>query len=201
MKIGVFGGAFDPPHCGHLIIAEGVRDQLELGCILFIPYTIGPHRPSGPVAEAEHRLNMLEVSLQDNDAFEVDDRELRRGGISFTVETLRILREDNPDDELVLIVGSDQLHLFTEWRDWEAVLGLAEVAVIERPEFDLTERPAELRDRMVRISLPLMLISSTMVRERVASGRSIRYLVPPAVADYIEEHGLYRCGANSERGL
>lgn len=200
MKTGIFGGAFDPPHQGHLIIAEGVRDELDLDRVLFIPYTIGPHRPEGPVVRSQHRLNMLELSIEGNESFEIDDRELRRGGISFTVETLQSLLEDHPEDELVLIVGSDQLPLFSEWRQWEAILDLAEVAVVERPGFSLEEGPSDLRSRMIPVSLPLLLLSSTMVRERIAEGRSIRYLVPPPVAGYIEEHGLYRYDSNPGTG-
>lgn len=200
MRTGIFGGAFDPPHSGHLIIAEGVLDEFDLNRILFVPYTIGPHRPEGPVAEPRHRLNMLELSIRDNESFQVDDRELRRGGISFTVETLRSLNEDYPEDELVLIIGSDQLPIFSEWREWEAILDLADVAVIERPGFGLDGGPVQLHSRMVTVSLPLLILSSTMVRERVATGRSIRYLVPPAVAVYIEEHGLYRNESNAEAG-
>lgn len=200
MKTGVFGGAFDPPHAGHLIIAEGVREQLALDRVLFVPYTIGPHRPEGPVVQARHRLRMLELSIEGSGSFAIDDRELRRGGISFTVETLRGLMEDRPGDDLVLIIGSDQLPIFTEWKEWEAILDLAGVAVVERPGFDMGEGPPELRSRMVTVSIPLLLLSSTMVRERVAAGRSIRYLVPPPVADYIEEHRLYRHDPKTETG-
>lgn len=192
MKIGVFGGAFDPPHTGHLIIAEGVRDTLNLDQILFIPYSTGPHRPGGPVADPRHRLKMLELSVADHEAFILDDREVRRGGLSYMVETLHSLRDELTDCDLYLIVGSDQLEIFQDWREWKTVLELCTVTVIERPGFQVKGEPAELMDNMVKVQLPLLLLSSTMIRERVQSGRSIRYLVPDAVAGYIQENRLYR---------
>lgn len=192
MRTGVFGGAFDPPHSGHLIIAEGVRDELELDRILFIPYSVGPHRSVGPAAVGSERLSMLELLLAEEEAFIVDDREIRRGGVSYMVETLRSLADDYPGDELFLIVGSDQIEIFAEWKEWKAILDLATIAVIERPGTGLAGGPPELDAAMVKITLPLLLISSTMVRERVLAGRSIRYLVPDAVARYIEENNLYK---------
>ena len=167
MRTGVFGGAFDPPHSGHLIIAEGVRDELELDRVLFIPYATGPHRPVGPTADGNDRLAMLELLLADEEAFVTDDREIRRGGTSYMVETLRSLAGDYPGDAFYLIVGSDQLEIFAEWRDWESILAMATIAVVERPGFAMSSGPPELRKGKVIISLPLLLISSTMVRERL----------------------------------
>jgi len=198
VKVGVFGGAFDPPHVGHLIITEGVRTALDLDQVLFIPYTIGPHRPGGPVVEASHRLRMLELSTGDNEYFEIDDLELQRGGVSYTIDTLRSLAQTHPGDEIVLIVGSDQLPVFSDWKEWKAILDMAQVAVIERPDFSLENGPEELIDRMIPVPLPLLLISSTMIREKVAAGLSIQYLVLPAVAGYIEEQGLYLDDSSEE---
>ncbi len=200
MKVGVFGGAFDPPHVGHMIIAEGVRTSLDLDRILFIPYTIGPHRPDGPAVETRHRLQMLELSTGDNEYFEIDDLELRRGGVSFTIDTLRSLAQARPGDELVLIIGSDQLPVFSDWKEWRNILDMAQVAVIERPGFDLDSGPDELTGRMIPVRLSLLLISSTMIRERVSAGLSIRYLVLPAVAGYIEEQKLYLDDSSGEAG-
>jgi len=198
VKVGVFGGAFDPPHVGHLIISEGVRTALDLDQVLFIPYKIGPHRPGGPAVEASHRLRMLELSTIGNECFEIDDLELRRGGVSYTIDTLRSLADTHPGDEIVLIVGSDQLPVFSDWKEWNAILDMAQVAVIERPDFSLENGPDELMDRMIPVPLPLLLISSTMIREKVAAGLSIQYLVLPAVAGYIEEQGLYLDDSSEE---
>lgn len=192
MKIGIVGGAFDPPHNGHLLIAGGARDALGLERVLFIPYTVGPHKPEGARARPEHRLEMLRLAVEGEASFAVDDREIRRGGTSYTVDTLRSLREEYPGEALTLIVGSDQLALFETWKEWEVIRELAEIAVIDRPECPVEELPAELRAAAVPVRLPPIPISSTEVRERVGAGRSIRSLVPREVARYIEEHRLYR---------
>ncbi|MFC1595353.1 nicotinate-nucleotide adenylyltransferase [Gemmatimonadota bacterium] len=191
MRIGVYGGAFDPAHSGHLIIAGGVLEELDLDRVLFIPYTTGPHRPAGPVASAGHRLEMLRLCLGENPEFEIDDREIRRGGISYMIDTLRSLRSDHPDAEFFLIVGSDQLKIFAKWKGWRTILELAVVAVIERPGHSLTDGPEELLQIMVTISIPPQSLSSTLVRDRIEGGDDIRQLVPEPVVRYIQEHGLY----------
>ena len=200
MKVGVFGGAFDPPHVGHLIITEGVRTALGLDQILFIPYTIGPHRSDGPAVEARHRLQMLALSTGDNEYFEIDDLELRRGGISYTIDTLHSIARTRSGDELVLIMGSDQLPVFSDWKEWRNILDMVQVAVVERPGFDLDSGPDELMGKMITVPLPQLMISSTRIRERVSAGLSIRYLVLPAVAGYIEEQMLYVDDSGGEAG-
>jgi nicotinate-nucleotide adenylyltransferase len=191
MRLGVYGGAFDPPHAGHLTIAEGVLKACELDRILFIPYTTGPHRPAGPVASTDHRLEMLRLCLAGRPAFEPDDREIRRGGTSYMIDTLRSLLAEQPEATLYLIVGSDQLKIFRDWREWRRILELAVVAVIERPGHALSDGPEELRDRMVTVPIPPQTLSSTRVRELIAEGGDIRPLVPGSVLRYIQEHGLY----------
>ncbi len=192
MRTGVLGGAFDPPHMGHLIVAEGTRDALDLDRVLFIPYSEGPHRPSGTAVGPEERLAMLVDALADEPHLEPDARELRRGGPSYTVDTLRSLREESPEEDLTLIVGSDQMLVFEEWKDSDEILELARVAVVERPGHPLSGADPRVGSRIVRVVLPLLLISSTDIRERVRAGRTIRHLVPEPVARYIQEHGLYR---------
>ncbi|MFC1545111.1 nicotinate-nucleotide adenylyltransferase [Gemmatimonadota bacterium] len=191
MRIGVYGGAFDPPHSGHIIIAGSVLSELDLDHILFIPYTIGAHRPAGPIVSPEHRLEMLRLCIGETPEFVIDDREIRRGGISFMIDTLLSLQREEPGVELVLIVGSDQLRIFTEWKDWRTILELAVIAVIERPGYSLTEGPEELLESMVTISIPPQSLSSTQVRARIAERTDIRQLVPEPVVRYIQEHGLY----------
>ena len=191
MRIGVYGGAFDPPHSGHIIIAGGVREQLDLDHVLFIPYTMGPHRPAGTVVSTEHRLEMLRLCIGEDEGFMIDDREIRRGGVSYMIDTLHSLLSDHPRSELVLIVGSDQLGIFTEWKEWRRILELAVIAVIERPGHSLTEGPEELLENMVTISIEPQSLSSTQVREWIAEGIDIRQLVPEPVVRYIQEYGLY----------
>jgi len=191
MRIGVYGGAFDPPHAGHLIIAEGVLRTCNLDRIHFVPYSSGPHRPAGPVVSPEHRLEMLRLCLAEHPLFEPDDREIRRGGTSYMIDTLRSLLDELPGASLHLMVGSDQLKIFREWREWRAILDLATVAVIERPGHALSEGPEELHDRMVTVPIPPQTLSSTQVRDRIEAAGDIRPLVPGSVLRYIQEHGLY----------
>lgn len=192
MRFGILGGAFDPPHTAHLIIAGGVRDALHLDRVLFIPYHIGPHRPGGAVAGPEHRIRMLELALSSEPAFQVDAREVEREGPSYTIDTLRSLSSDHPGVGLVLIVGSDQLAEFQTWREWETMLDMVEIAGVVRPGNALDTLPEAIATRITPVELPPMPVSSTLIRERVAAGESIRHLVPPQVHRYIEENELYR---------
>jgi len=199
MRLGIFGGAFDPPHTGHLTIAGGVRDALGLDRVVFIPYAAGPHRDSPPLAAGADRLAMLKVCLEGRSGFSVDDRELCRGGLSWMVETLRELSGEHPGAELYLIVGADQVEVFSTWRDWREILELARVAVVGRPGHEPAGGPPELRERMELVELPPMHLSSSEVRRRVRDGLSIRHLVPEAVVGYIQEHDLYT-GADETEG-
>jgi len=193
VRVGLFGGAFDPPHTGHLIVADGVREALALDRVLFLPYARGPHRSAPPAAPAADRLAMLRLVLSGTEGLDIEVRELDRGGASYTIDTLRERQTGASEEEKVwLIMGSDQLRTLTSWRGWEEVLSRARIAFVERPG-----APAELPsgvpvERVDRVGLPRLEISSTDIRERVRVGRTIRYLVPEAVAAYIEEHGLYR---------
>jgi len=192
VKVGLFGGAFDPPHRGHLAVAEGVRAALALDEIRFLPYARGPHRAVPPIAPDADRLAMLRLALSDHPGLRVDDREVARGGLSYTVVTLRELHRERPGDQHHLIIGTDQLEILTSWRAWREVLRLARLAVVTRPGHPAAPIPDVPAGRIVPIPLPVPDVSSTLVRERVRSGRGIRRLVPAAVALYIEERGLYR---------
>jgi nicotinate-nucleotide adenylyltransferase len=192
VKVGLFGGAFDPPHRGHLAVAEGVRAALALDRVRFLPYARGPHRSQAPVASAADRLAMLRLALSGCPGLVVDDRELTRGGLSYTVVTLRELHRERPSDDLSLIIGTDQLEVLAGWRAWREVLRLARLAVVTRPGHPAGIPAGVPAGRVVSVPLPVPDISSTNVRERVRSGRGIRRLVPAAVALYIEERGLYR---------
>ncbi|MGE5125030.1 MAG: nicotinate-nucleotide adenylyltransferase [Betaproteobacteria bacterium] len=192
MRVGLFGGTFDPVHLGHLRAAETAREALALDLVAFLPSAVPPHRAS-PVSSAEDRLAMTRLATEPHPCFQAWDVELRRTGPSYTVDTIAALVAERPSDTLFLVVGADTWPEMRQWRGPERLFALVEVAVVERPG-SLTaalEPPfADARPvhRLVGPSLP---ISATVVRERVRRGQSVRYLVPDAVAEYIAARRLY----------
>lgn len=207
-KLGVFGGTFDPIHVGHLIHAEHCRDQLDLDAVLFVPASLPPHKPADSITDGRHRLDMIRLAIAGNVGFEARDLELQRGGVSFTVQTLDSIHEQHVDAELYFLMGADSLADFHNWRQPERIVELARLAIARRSVSESDDRanrawpavPAALPDdRIVEISSPMVAISSSQIRKRVAEGRSIRYLVPAAVEAYIHAHGLYRAAVLSKR--
>lgn len=190
MKVGVMGGTFDPIHLGHLRAAETAREALDLERVLFVPAGRPPHR-SSPVAPGLDRYAMVALAVADHPGFVASDVELRRDGPSFTIDTLEALRAARSGSRFTLIVGSDSLSELPGWRQAEQILSLARVAVVERPG-DASPCPPELRERVSRISGPALDVSATSIRARIAAGGSVRYLLPPGVAEYIEKRELYR---------
>lgn len=189
--IGIFGGTFDPVHIGHLILAERAREELQLGAVVFVPAHLPPHKAIGRLgASAVNRREMLDLAVASNTRFIVSDHEIERGGISYTVDTLRYFTNLLPRAEITLLLGGDNARDFSKWHEPEEIARLARVAVWDRPEFRL---PEELLPGVgfERIGSPLFDISSTEIRERVASGRSIRYMTPDTVIEYINKYGLY----------
>ena len=200
-RIGIMGGSFNPVHTGHLIIAQDAAERLELSEVLFIPAAIPPHKQHLRQVAAEHRLNMLRMAVESDIRFSVSDLELRRGGVSYTIDTVRSLKEEYPEDQLVLVIGSDTLVDLHNWYKIDELLELCEVATFLRPGESCPEEIAgkvnlenPLRDRLLGnlMEAHLIEISSSEVRMRVAEGLGIRYLVPAEVEMYIYEHGLYR---------
>jgi nicotinate-nucleotide adenylyltransferase len=191
MKIGILGGTFDPPHLGHLVIAEHVRQELLLGKVVFIPAAIPPHKTAAAITDGFHRVAMLRMAIQLNPYFEVDEMELHRGGVSYTVDTLAELSRKWPDDQLVLLIGEDNFAEFGTWREPERILRLAQVVVMTRPGFDEEVR-RKIPNGMLVCQVPEIAISSSTIRSRARDGRSIRYLVPQSVEKYIATHSLYR---------
>jgi nicotinate-nucleotide adenylyltransferase len=196
LRIGILGGAFNPPHTGHLVCAQEAFLQLELDRVLFVPVGQAPHRELQGDPGAEARLEMVELAVGDDERFEVSRVELDRDGPSFTADTLRGLREASPDDELFLILGGDQAATLTTWHEPEQVLSLATVAVVERSNWSRHAIGIKLgrlsgAQRIRYLDMPLIQISSSAVRRRVGEGRPVRYLVPDKVAAYIESNGLY----------
>jgi nicotinate-nucleotide adenylyltransferase len=197
-RIGLFGGTFDPPHVGHLVLAECARDRLGLDEVRFIPAGQPPHKPGARITPVARRVAMARLAVKGNRSFAVSTLESRRRGPSFTVETLREVAVRSPRARLFLIMGADSLDEFATWREPEAILRLATLAVAGRPGANaraLRRGRAAARGRRARIEWldnVEIALSSSLVRARVRAGRSIRYLVPDAVAAYVARHRLYR---------
>ncbi|HWE07796.1 MAG TPA: nicotinate-nucleotide adenylyltransferase [Solirubrobacteraceae bacterium] len=197
MRIGILGGTFNPPHLAHLVCAQEAHRELGLDQVMLIPAGIPPHKPVDAEPGPEHRLELCRVAIEDDDRFVVSDLELRRDGPSYTVDTLKVLKSESPNNELVLILGGDIAAGLPQWREPERVLELATVAIAKRRG---TARAAVQKaldqlnggDRATFFQMPSIGISSTMVRRRVRAGQPIRYFVPDGVMQYIETHGLYR---------
>lgn len=191
-RIGVFGGSFNPPHLAHLIAAEYAVSQLALDTLLFIPARIPPHKQHLTLASSEDRVHMVELAVQGNEKFAVSSIELQREGPSYTIDTLLKLQEEMQPASMHLLIGADNLLIFSSWYRVEEIKKIAKIAVMARPTFDLATAPTEHLQNIEIVHIPLLEISSTAIRERVAQGKSIRYLVPDTVHQYIEEQHLYR---------
>jgi nicotinate-nucleotide adenylyltransferase len=196
VRLGILGGTFNPPHLGHLVCAQEAHSQLGLDRVLFVPARIPPHKSVEHEPGPEHRLEMCRLAVAGDERFAVSDMELQREGPSFTVDTLKVLSTQVPQDELVLILGGDIAAGLTEWHEPEQVLGLATVAIAERrgtPRDAVDRTLAQLAggDRARFFAMPRIEVSSTMLRRRVSPGQPIRYFVPDQVEEYIRRHGLY----------
>ncbi len=198
-RVGILGGAFNPPHLGHLVCAQEALVQLELDRVVLVPVGQAPHRTIADDPGAEARLEMAELAAEGDPSLSVSRIELDRPGPSYTADTLAALREVAPDDELTLILGGDQAAALPSWHEPERVLELARVAAVARVDWareEIVRSVAGLTgaDRLTFVHMPLIEISSSDVRERIARGMPIRYLVPGPVAEYIAERGLYSAG-------
>lgn len=188
MATGVFGGSFDPVHHGHLIAADRAAEALGLETVLFVPCARQPLKTGGPVAAAQQRCEMLRLAIQGHPRYALETMELDRAGPSYTVDTLRILKERWPDDRLVLILGADAAAELPRWRAADEVARLAEIAVLTRPG------APEVGSVFVKhlVATPAIEISASDIRARCVAGKSIRYLVPDDVAEYIARQRLYQ---------
>jgi nicotinate-nucleotide adenylyltransferase len=198
VRIGIFGGTFNPPHLGHLICAQEAHLQLELDRVIFMPAAEPPHKPVPDDPGPEHRLELCRLAVAgDEQRFEVSDLEVVRAGTSFTVDTLEELSTSFPDSDLFLILGGDVAAGLPHWREPERILALATPALADRPgtpDHAVTQALCTLPggDRARHFKMPTIDISSTVIRRRAAAGQSIRYLVPDPVATYIGSHRLYQ---------
>lgn len=192
MRLGVFGGSFDPVHFGHLFLAESCREACALDRVLFIPARQPPHKLDAQLTPPEHRLAMLQLATADNPGLEVSDRELRRPGPSYMVDTLSELAEEYPGAELFLLLGADMLRDFPTWRQPDRICELANLAVVARDgltplDWSVLDGvvPDDRQAGFLAVTMPRMDISSTEIRNRVLQGRGIRYRTPDAVIAYI----------------
>lgn len=191
-RAGIMGGTFDPIHLGHLRAAENAREELGLQEVVFVPAGVPPHRQA-PLASALDRFTMAALATAGHPGFTTSPCEVRREGPSYTVDTVAAFREEWPGVELVLIVGSDTFPELASWRERDRLLSLCTLAVVARPDDGAGPAvPIAGSAGVARVSAAGLPISGTGIRERVAAGRSVRYLVPDGVAEYIAKRGLYR---------
>ncbi len=196
-RIGVLGGTFDPPHYGHLILADFALHALGLEKVLFVPAGDPPHKRQVTRESAEHRLAMLARALPDDPRFVISRADLDRPGPHYTVDMLAIVQEDHPSAELYFVMGSDSLRDLPTWNRPELLIERCTLAVMQRPSVEVHAHMHDdilpgLAERIVFIDAPLIGITASDVARWIAEGQSVRYLLPPLVLDYIEEHRLYR---------
>lgn len=205
-KLGIMGGTFDPVHIGHLACAEQARDAFGLDAVVFVPTGNPVFKRGRNVTPAHQRLEMCTMATADNASFDVSSLEIDRGGDTYTVDTLRQLRAFYPDNvDLYFITGADAVLSILKWRDSAAIANLAHLIAVTRPGSEITEEfKAELAVKtgfdILYLQMTALSISSSMLRGFVAAGKSIRYLVPHCVYDYIERTGIYRAGVQAEEG-
>ena len=192
MKIGLLGGSFDPVHFGHLLAAQDVYEQYQLDRIVLVPAAQAPLKPQEVQSSPQDRLAMLHAAIEWDKRFEISDVELRRGGVSYTVDSVRHFRALYPRDELFWIIGGDQLPKMNQWKDIRLLAGMVEFIFLERPGHPAKETPDIPGLRLRRCDGHLIEISSSELRERVRRGFSLHYFCPQKVIAHIEAHKLYR---------
>ena len=192
MKIAIMGGTFNPIHNAHLISAEQVRDKLNYDHVLFIPSARPLHKGAHDIIDSEHRYEITRMAVADNPHFDVLRIELDRKGRSYAIQTIRELQELYGNDcELAWIIGADSLIEFKIWKDWDEILNICHFIATTRPGYPLSKVPHDIISRVEIFQIPEIEISATDIRDRICSNRSIRYLIPPQVAEYIAKHRLF----------
>ena len=191
LRIGVFGGTFNPIHWGHLLLAETAREELALDRVLFIPANQPPHKSDRGLLPGCVRFELIKLAIRDHSAFVASDIELQRSDVSYSLETVTILRKQLPTAKLFLLIGQDMLAV--HWKGWEEIKRLCAVVIAHRPGTTAPRRGAGVK----WLKMPQVGISSSDIRRRLKAGRSIRYFVPAPVERYIHQHGLYGRTARS----
>jgi nicotinate-nucleotide adenylyltransferase len=197
MRLGVYGGTFDPIHLGHLILAESCREACGLERVWFVVAGSPPHKPGGRT-DVQHRLKMVKMAIAGHPAFEVSEIESSGPGPHYSAETLARIRRERPDDDLFFLIGGDSLADLPSWRSPETIVRLASLVVANRPGFE-PPAIAVVADALPihKVAMPPVGIASSEIRRLKGEGKSIRYQVPRAVEAYIDAHGLYRSPAPS----
>ena len=190
-RLGVFGGTFDPPHLGHLLLAECAREALALDRVVFVPARVPPHKAARGVSPADVRVRLLRAALAGT-GFALSTLELSRPGPSYTVDTLDLMKKKHEGADLWLLLGADSLHDLPTWREPDGILARARLAVASRPGFAAGRVPAKTLKRVDWLPNAPVAIASRDLRKRVAQGRSIRFLVPARVERLVSRLGLYR---------
>ncbi|MCX7722841.1 MAG: nicotinate (nicotinamide) nucleotide adenylyltransferase [Verrucomicrobiae bacterium] len=189
LRIGLFGGSFDPVHLGHLLVAQAACEELQLDKLFFIPAAQSPFKPERALAPGPARLRLLRLALAGNTMCAVDDQELKRGGISFTIDTVLEYRRRYPEAKLFYLIGADHVCSLPGWHRADELAQLVEFVVMHRPGAEFTGLPPTFRVRVLKGFV--VGISSSQIRERVRAGLTIEHLVPPAVAEAITNDRLY----------
>jgi nicotinate-nucleotide adenylyltransferase len=187
MKIGILGGTFNPIHIGHLILAEEAREKLGLERIIFVPANLPPHKEDLDIAKSSDRLNMIKLAIRGNKLFSVSDLEIKRQGRSYTIDTIRELKQKYSDDDLYFVVGSDLLNYLEEWKDLGEIVKMVRFVAATRPGYPLEKLPSYI----THLNIRAVDISGFSVRSCIKDGKSFRYLVPEAVFGYINKRKLY----------
>jgi nicotinate-nucleotide adenylyltransferase len=188
-RLGLYGGSFDPVHCGHLLVAQAACEELELARLFFIPAAQSPFKPQEKPAEPEDRLRLLRLALSGQPQYEIDEQEVKRGGRSFTIDTVHDYSRRFPEAQLFCLIGADHVATLPTWRSAEELAQSIEFVVIPRPGEPSAPLPQPFRGREL-VGFPLG-ISSSQIRARIRAGRTIRGLVPNIVGEAIQESGLY----------
>lgn len=200
-NLGIIGGTFNPIHYGHLMAAEFARMEYHLDTVIFMPAYIPAHKEGEDILEAKYRYSLVKMAIGDNPAFQVSDLEMKRKGISYTIDTIDHFLKIYPDWNISFIMGMDSLLQMNTWKDIHRLAGLCHFIVVTRPGYEIDMEP-ELRAKLPDIlwehvsylEIPGMDISSTEIRTRIRAGKTIKYLLPAAVEGFIHEHRLYREG-------
>lgn len=197
--LGIMGGTFDPVHIGHLLAAEWVRFEFNMDKVIFVPAASPPHKAGEGVTDIEHRYQMVEIAIRDNPYFGISPVEKERDGKSYTVDTMAYFRELYPGKDLYFIMGTDSLLSFSTWKNPDLLVTLCSFIVVSRPGYIIPDDfwkkeglPSLLRKKLYVVEIPGMDISSSEIRERIKQDKSVRYLLPREVEEYIYIHKLYR---------